>query len=821
MRFSRSAEPESASAVFRIPGPNGLFGLAVVLFVVCSASPVRAQKNPELGYMFPPGGRAGTTVEVRLGGYDWTPDMDFFVLDGPIQLTPQGPPGDLLIPPPPYWFGARGRLSALPIPREVPAKLTIPPGTAPGVYHWQGANANGGTAAGLFVVGNGAEVVEAERRKEPQLLADLPVTVSGRLSRNEEVDEYLMTTATAGPISCELFARRLGSNFHGVLAVRDRTGHLVADAVDGAGEDLALTFRAEAATQYILSVRDIDHAGDRSFVYRLAIHAAPRVVTAIPAAGRRGETREVEFIGPGLATGSANFESVKRIVTIPADRSADSLSYPLETPFGKTAAYPLRITDLPESTDAPRTDGQPRPLAIPGAVTGKLDARCREHRYEFRALKGDAWTISLESRAIGGSLDVAVAVLGVDGKELMQNDDLPGTIDAGLVFSAPVDGAYVVVVADRAGKAASPDAVYRLEIQQPFPDFPLQSVQRVNVLLGGKFDFVVKATRVGGFKEPIALKIEGMPAGVSVPPDLVIPADKSELSIPLQAAADAVASASFVRVTGTSQVGGQTVQRVATFPTGTGNLSPRTPRENDVSTALVTTMMRPRCKGAPVDQDTVRKVHRGATFLADIDLVRLEGYAGEVTLKQAARQSYQVQGITGFDVTIAGGVTRAEFPCFMPEWLETNRTSRMGIVSVVQIPDASGRVRHLVGEITGFVTMSMEGALMKLSATAPELTAHPGGRISVPLKLSRSTKIPESARVELKLSEELAGLFAAPAVFVPYGQDDFELVISTDVDPRVLGEHELVIRSTVLQNGVLPVVSEAKVVVDVCAAKTK
>ena len=153
--------------------------------------------------MYPPGGRAGTTFDVQLGGYDWTLDMDYFVLDPRVQLTPLGPPGELLIPPPPYWFGARSKFPSLPVPREVPARVTIPADMPPGVVHWQAANANGGTATGLFVVGDGEEIVEVERRKEPQLLPNLPVTVSGRLAKNEEVDEYRIVPSRAGPITCE------------------------------------------------------------------------------------------------------------------------------------------------------------------------------------------------------------------------------------------------------------------------------------------------------------------------------------------------------------------------------------------------------------------------------------------------------------------------------------------------------------------------------------------------------------------------------------------------------------------------------------------
>ena len=39
--------------------------------------------------------------------------MEFFVSDSRVRLIPTGPPGPILIPPPPYWFGANVLCSPL------------------------------------------------------------------------------------------------------------------------------------------------------------------------------------------------------------------------------------------------------------------------------------------------------------------------------------------------------------------------------------------------------------------------------------------------------------------------------------------------------------------------------------------------------------------------------------------------------------------------------------------------------------------------------------------------------------------------------------
>ncbi|MDB5314095.1 MAG: putative serine proteinase, subtilase family [Gemmataceae bacterium] len=781
--------------------------VSVLAAVLVIAAPAPAQVAPEVGYVFPPGGKAGGTVAVQLGGSEWTPDMQFFVHDKRVKLEVLGPPGELFIPPPPYWFGAKGRLTGPPLLRELPARFVLPADLPPGPVRWQAANANGVTSAGVFVVGTGTELFEDETRKGPQSLPALPVTVSGRLLKNEEVDRYRFTAAKAGPVTCELTARRLGSNFHGVIEVFDAQNRRVAEVVDTEGTDPALTFVAAAGAEYTVAVREIDHGGDRSFTYRLAVTPGPRVVAAVPAVGKRGETRAVEFIGIGLATGAARLESVRRPVTFPAAADTATFAYQVSTPWGP-ATHTFSLGELPEAI-AP-TGGRPVPLAVPGAVTGVLDQPTAEGRFLLQGKKGGRWSIAADARRIGSPLDLTLRVLGPDGKEVGRGDDLPGTTDAGLEFTVPADGAYQLVVGDAAGAAGTRAAVYRISVRPPADGFTLHaSVQKLGIPLGQKVPLVVKATRTGDFKGPIALTVTGLPPGVTVPPNLVIPAGQPELAVSVEAAANAAAGASLVTISGTADLGGKQIVRPALASAG-GNLAPRGPEEIETPTLLVAATMKARVKAAPVDKDTGRKVPRGSTHPADIVLERLEGFTGEVVLKQAAVQSYQVQGVTGGTVVVPPGETKAKFPCFMPEWLETSRTSRMGIVTEVRVPDPKGTIRTLIGPVEGFVTMTMEGALLKLSHADRELTVRGGETILVPVRVARSPLLGEPVRLELLTAE---GLTADP-VIAPAGKDEVEFRVAVGSQPGA-GERAFTIRGTAVRPGNLRVVSETVVRVTV------
>ena len=114
--------------------------------------------------------------------------MQFFVSDPQVELQILGPPGPIIVPPPPYWFGGKSFAGAFPLAREIKARLIIPANISPGQVLWQVANANGGSGPGKFLISKNREVVEDNQADEPQALGDLPVTVSGQLALIEEVD---------------------------------------------------------------------------------------------------------------------------------------------------------------------------------------------------------------------------------------------------------------------------------------------------------------------------------------------------------------------------------------------------------------------------------------------------------------------------------------------------------------------------------------------------------------------------------------------------------------------------------------------------------
>ncbi|MDX1943789.1 MAG: hypothetical protein SFU86_00155 [Pirellulaceae bacterium] len=786
------------------------------LLLLTAFAQVPAQNvRPQIGYVYPPGGKAGTTVEVMLGTYDWTPDVQILPVDPRVKIEITGPMGDFILTPPPYWFGLKAGQAQPPLAREVPARITLPADLPPGPIQWRVASANGGSNVGTFVVGDGAEFVEPEQHAKTLDLPALPVVANGRISRITEIDTYRFTVADAGLVTVQL-SDRIGQPFHGSLTIRDAAGKVVADGAGTTGDDVVLLFTAQAGTTYTATVTDLEFAGDRGYVYRLSINRGPRVLTTLPLVVKRGETVPVEIIGWGVATGALKVETITKPIAVPADNKAETFLAAVDTPAGP-ASVTLALSDAADQPEPASADLAARQLAAPLAISATFDALDKASnlpldRYQFSAKKGDALHIRAEAARFGSAVDPSLVIVAVaEGKEIIRNDDLPTSSDAAVDFKCPADGVYDLLVSDVSGLAPSRASTYRLVVENPAEafDFMISALDKLDLPLGGTADLVVKTSRRGVWDDPIEIKLEGLPAGVTVPaepppPPEPMPAPGAkkvpkpkkpapgDIKVPLVAAADAACASSLVTIVATATVGDKTLER---------RFGP----------ILVTSTLKTRCVVKSAVQDGGRIVNRGTTYPADVLLERLEGYEGPVTLQMAATQQRQRRGIRSDAIVVPAGADRAQFPIFTPEWLETSLTCRMNVVGIVQVKDPKGNLRYITGIMDGLIVMSMEGALLKISHEPEERIAQTGSTFEIPVRVSRSVKMPVEARVELVADPALPGLIAAEPIVLAANQSAATVKLRLVDDPRLLGRRSVTIRATALQNGKWPAISETTI----------
>ncbi|MFO1045500.1 MAG: hypothetical protein U0941_27280 [Planctomycetaceae bacterium] len=225
--------------------------------------------------------------------------------------------------------------------------------------------------------------------------------------------------------------------------------------------------------------------------------------------------------------------------------------------------------------------------------------------------------------------------------------------------------------------------------------------------------------------------------------------------------------------------------------------------------------MKPRIKLTPEGLDDVRKVHRGSTYLFPMLIERLEGYAGPITLEMTAKQQRHRQGLASDEFIVPPDAKRVEYPIFVPEWMETTKTSRMILNGAVQIPDPQGNVRTLLQRQELRFGILPEGALMKLSHPPGEIKAAAGSTIKVPLSLSIASELKDPIEISIVANEVNQGAFKGNTITLVPGQKSAVYEIQVSAEAARKKEQEVTVRAKALKDGRWPVISETSLTVDV------
>jgi hypothetical protein len=131
----------------------------------------------------------------------------------------------------------------------------------------------------IFDVDDIPEYLEAEPNDSPERAQPVtpPAMVNGRIERAGDVDFWGFSARKGEAFAFELRAARLGSPLHGVLAVTDAAGKVLATAeTAAAGADPTLLFTAPADGTYRVRVSDCFRIrGGPAFAYRLRLGPPP------------------------------------------------------------------------------------------------------------------------------------------------------------------------------------------------------------------------------------------------------------------------------------------------------------------------------------------------------------------------------------------------------------------------------------------------------------------------------------------------------------------------------------------------------------------
>jgi hypothetical protein len=755
----------------------------VALLAILLLPSLAAANPPVASYIFPAGAQRGTKVNVRVGGLFLHDKCGFEMLgvgiDAPTHLTRTKT----------TWF--EGPILPLPdsqrqedYPKDMAGSLAIAADAPLGVRYWRLWTSQGATPALKFVVGDLPEVIENEIDGDPvPVVVTLPMTINGRIFPRENIDIWSFQAKKGETIRCEVNAHRLGSPLDARLELRDPQDRRVTEVDAPVGGDPVLTFTAAMAGEYQIRIQDTQSQGGQAYVYRLTLTAEPHVDRVYPLGGRRGSTFDVIPSGQGIP---AMFT-----VTLPMDARAD-FPYSFSARAKQTNAIVLDTDIFPEfiaPNDLAKT------ISLPAVLNGRIDKPGAIDTWNWQGKKGSAWEFDLRAARLGSKLDGVVTITDQGGKVLAKAEATAA--DPLVRFTVPADGEYGVRVQDRFRSRGGPDFAYRLRIAPPpVADFRLVlATDAVTLPRKGTAKLQLIAERVGGFKEPIAIEVQGLPAHVNFP-RIFFAENENSIEITFKAADAAKIDVARLSIIGKAN----NLVRTAQVKVGRG-----LPELSSVLLAIA--VPTPFVIKGEYDMGFGA---RGATHKRKYKIVR-NGFDGPIEISLADRQIRHLQGVEASAITVPAGVTEFTYSAYLPPWMETGRTCRVCVMGVGVHKEPDGTLHRIsfssVDQNEQLVTVVGPG-MLALEAERTSFTAEPGKTIRVPVQIRRGQDVAGPVELTLVLPVHLHGLAAAKTT-IAAKSDRGELVI--ECADKLAGPFNipLTLRATLMRNGE-PLIAEVK-----------
>lgn len=451
--------------------------------LVCAASAVA--EPPSLDGFFPAGAQRGheTTIQA-VGKFD----------DQPLSI----------------WSATEGITGTAKKNKRGEFVVTIDPDVAPGRHWIRLFNSEGATRLRPFIVETVNEIREADAQANLELSA--PSVVNGRLTKNDEVDTYRFHLEQDQTLAVTVTANRyLGSPMDTVMQLVDLDNRVVVLQSDDAPlRDPRILYQAPRSGQFGIRLfafpetpaQRIGFAGGKDFIYRLAVSTSGIVTSAWPLTARREQLASIAKIGLNCADTKADHAVRDEHVIV----FQDGLPGWGEAHFSEHHC----ITEVHDSTR-----GAPLDCELPFSVSGHFVDGDRRDFYRFTAMKDKRLRLTVNARQLGSPVDPVLQIFDDAGNELAKKDDTKGR-DCLLDFKVPANGRYHAVVQDLYGNTG-PWHRYNLQVE------PITAMVRLSVdtevftvKSGQELKIQVKIDRRDGFREPVLLTADGLPASVRV-----------------------------------------------------------------------------------------------------------------------------------------------------------------------------------------------------------------------------------------------------------------------------------------------------------------
>jgi hypothetical protein len=856
-----------------VTGQLSLIAVAAILGTLIdptSASaqpPASALPVPRLNTVMPNGGRLGSTLEVTFTGQDVEEPQALLFSHPGIRAEP-------IIPPAPPADPKKPAAKPAPRPPVTKFKVTISPGATLGIHDVRLVNKWGVSNPRAFVVGDLAEVQEKEPNDDvPQAQrVELNSTVTGVIGAPTDVDYFVFRGTPGQRVLVSCLASSIDSRLFPALQLFDSAGRQLAMNRHYSDRDALLDYTLPAAGDYYVRLTQLGHIeGSPEHFYRLTLSTAPWIDAIVPPMVEPGKTTPLVIYGrnlpggqldPPATVGGSVLEKLPVMITPPSDpegqqrltytghipppmAALDGFEFRLRNAAGVSNPFLLGYAHAPMvlANETSGTAAKAQEITAPCEIAGRIGKRNARDWYVFKAKKNDVYNIDVVSERLGATTDMYLVLRNAKTKQIIAEvDDNPDVLTPVRFynrtddpptyrFTAPEDGSYQLMVSSRtAAVQAGPRCFYRVRITPDRPDFRL-IVQPADegrpdgccLRQGGHEEYVVLVARQDGWTGPVTLVAEGLPAGVSCPPQTVGP-NLRQAALVLSASPNAPSWTGEIRVKGTAVINGQTVVREARPATITWPVQPQQgiPAISRLDRNLVLAV---RDK-APFDialSAAKTTVLQDSKIKATLKLTRhWPDFKGQVQATPHDPAAYSPANLlfnNNQAVTIPAGKDTATAEIAVPANVVPG-TYNLVLVCTASVPfnkDASAKQKPETASVLPSSPLTLT-VLPKQVATLSVNNANPtlkaGAQAELIVKVARQFDFTGEFKVQLVAPPGVQGVSAQPVV-IPAGKDEAKLVLQAAANAAPGNRANLPIQAVALIQPNVPLTHEVKINVNI------
>jgi hypothetical protein len=338
-----------------------------------------------------------------------------------------------------------------------------------------------------------------------------PVAIDG-LCHEARMSFYRVALGEGEHLAIEVVAHRLGWSTDPVLRVLDGAGRELAYVNDspGLGSDCALDFRAAAAGDYVLEIRDAEYAGGRDRRYRLRVGRFPVAVLSIVPCMSPASDETVAW--ESTVSGRSGMGRMVRELT---DITRTSRWSVLD-PGGENTLTPrVLLTKQPAAWESEPNDTAEDAFPLPAGslAYGRFGTMADTDWFRVEVAERDRWRFEARSRSMGLPCDPILRLIDEKGTTLATSAG--AELDPAMHHRFDAGGTYFLALHE-AAERSGPGRSYVLMAEPGAGGFEFSAESdRLGVPAGGEAKLKLTLKRKG-HNGPIHLSAAGLADGFTM-----------------------------------------------------------------------------------------------------------------------------------------------------------------------------------------------------------------------------------------------------------------------------------------------------------------